>query len=192
MKRSYYISRFVSIIVLNALIISISMLAACGTENSGKLFCHHDYASATCTLPETCSRCGKTRGEALGHLWNTVSSCSEPRVCRFCGEIDSTKRSHHWMCYKYSEEIKCLYCKEVITPDSIKAKHGTGIVSVKKAFIYMWLDYYLTAQNSNGKYKYSESQAFSTVQEMFGVSRDYLNNQIWNGHAWSDYNSYYN
>ena len=38
----------------------------------------HDFAPATCDMPQCCSRCGETRGEALGH---TV----ERGICHRCG-----------------------------------------------------------------------------------------------------------
>lgn len=39
--------------------------------------CKHDWVEATCTEPKTCSKCGETEGEPLGHtpgeweIWNT-------------------------------------------------------------------------------------------------------------------------
>ena len=42
-------------------LILVLLLTACGHT--------HTWQEATCTLPETCSACGETRGEALGHTW---------------------------------------------------------------------------------------------------------------------------
>ena len=42
----------------------------------------HNYAAATCTKPETCRNCGKTRGAALGHTANAV-------VCSRCGAVSN-------------------------------------------------------------------------------------------------------
>ena len=39
----------------------------------------HDFAPATCSLPETCTRCGETRGEALGH--------THGGICEYCGAL---------------------------------------------------------------------------------------------------------
>lgn len=36
----------------------------------------------------------------------------------------------------------------------------------------------------------SENEAFKKVQDRFGVSRDYINNNIWNYHAYEDYALY--
>ena len=29
--------------------------------------CQHEWKEATCTEPKTCTKCGETEGEALGH-----------------------------------------------------------------------------------------------------------------------------
>lgn len=56
----------------------------------------HDMAPATCTEPSTCTKCGKTEGEALGHTEETMEdvapTCTEPGSkggvkCSVCGEI---------------------------------------------------------------------------------------------------------
>lgn len=36
----------------------------------------HTWIDATCTEPKTCSVCGKTEGEALGHTWGDNSICT--------------------------------------------------------------------------------------------------------------------
>ena len=41
----------------------------------------HDWLDADCETPETCSRCGETQGEALGHDY-------EDGACIRCGEED--------------------------------------------------------------------------------------------------------
>ncbi|MBE6976460.1 MAG: hypothetical protein E7439_04605, partial [Ruminococcaceae bacterium] len=55
----------------------------------------HSWKDATCTDPETCSVCGATQGEALGHSWNegeitTAPDCENEGVktytCDLCGE----------------------------------------------------------------------------------------------------------
>ena len=42
--------------------------------------CSHTFAEATCTAPPTCTKCGKTTGEALGHLYTSSDikpTCTE-------------------------------------------------------------------------------------------------------------------
>lgn len=57
--------------------------------------CRHEWQEATCTTPETCLLCGKTRGEPYGHIqgdWVEIQSPSYEvsgiRVinCPICGE----------------------------------------------------------------------------------------------------------
>lgn len=38
----------------------------------------HNYASATCTAPKTCTVCGATTGPALGHSWDSGVITTEP------------------------------------------------------------------------------------------------------------------
>ena len=56
--------------------------------------CEHEWADATCTAPKTCSLCGATDGEALGHTEETVAgtaaTCTESgmtdgKKCTVCG-----------------------------------------------------------------------------------------------------------
>ncbi|MBQ7873897.1 MAG: hypothetical protein IJ306_01860 [Oscillospiraceae bacterium] len=56
------------------------------------LECNHNWVDATCEAPKTCTICGATEGEALGHNWGAVSykweeengalSCTATRVCQ--------------------------------------------------------------------------------------------------------------
>ena len=48
------------------------------------LVCFHDWQEATCVAPITCSKCGKTEGEALPHEWQEAT-CKEPKTCKTCG-----------------------------------------------------------------------------------------------------------
>ena len=148
----------------------------------------HEYAPATCTKPKICIKCGKAEGKPLGHNW-IITTCDKPRTCSRCGEVSSITSAHDW--HISGDQIRCDNCSAVLTTaDDIKAKNGTGLTGADRALIYDWVDYYLTAQNSNGQYTYSESEAFRKVQEKFGVSRDYINNNVWNYHAYDDYALY--
>lgn len=44
----------------------------------------HDWLAATCTAPETCSRCGITQGETLPHTGGKAT-CIDLAICEVCG-----------------------------------------------------------------------------------------------------------
>lgn len=72
---------------------------------------HSEWNPATCTEPKTCSACGETEGEALGHHWN-AATCTEPKTCSRCGITEGKANGHtpgEW------EEIKPDYVKATIT-----------------------------------------------------------------------------
>lgn len=47
--------------------------------------CAHDWIEATCLDPATCSLCGVTDGEALGHTGG-LAACFKKAVCERCGK----------------------------------------------------------------------------------------------------------
>ena len=69
----------------------------------------HDYAPATCTEPETCTKCGKTQGEALGHTWEEAT-CEEPKTCAVCGATDGEALGHTWEEATCEEPKTCAVC----------------------------------------------------------------------------------
>lgn len=49
----------------------------------------HTWVDATCTEPKTCSVCGTTEGEALGHEWEeNTPNYQQAKTCTRCGETD--------------------------------------------------------------------------------------------------------
>lgn len=57
--------------------VSLFSLSACGHQ--------HTWQEATCTTPKTCTECGETEGEPLGHS-AAEATYWEPSVCSVCGE----------------------------------------------------------------------------------------------------------
>ena len=53
----------------------------------------HTFAPADCENPEACTRCGATQGEALGHTW-AEASCAAPETCGVCGETQGETLEH--------------------------------------------------------------------------------------------------
>ena len=59
-----------------AILLALTMaavLSACGHQ--------HSFADADCTTPKTCTQCGETEGEALGHSYTAgiCGRCNEPQ-----------------------------------------------------------------------------------------------------------------
>lgn len=50
---------------------------------------------ATCTQPDTCSKCGATRGTALGHNW-APATCVKVSTCQKCGATQGGLGAHVW------------------------------------------------------------------------------------------------
>lgn len=71
--------------------------------------CFHKISEATCEEPETCSRCGKTWGEALGHDWQEAT-CEAPRTCSRCGETKGKPTEHTWIKDPNSSNRICSVC----------------------------------------------------------------------------------
>lgn len=74
--------------------------------------CKHQYEAATCTIPETCKRCGNTIGEPLGHSW-TEATCTIPKQCTVCGETEGSPNGHLWTEASCKEAKRCSICGEI-------------------------------------------------------------------------------
>ena len=71
----------------------------------------HDFRSASCTEPETCVKCGETRGEALGHEWS-VATCLQPEHCARCGLTRGEALGHDWEYPTLERGKTCTRCGE--------------------------------------------------------------------------------
>ena len=65
----------------------------------------HKWQEATCTEAKTCSRCGETEGEPLGHDW-VEATCTEPKTCARCGETEGEPLEHDYS-WNTKEEATC-------------------------------------------------------------------------------------
>lgn len=81
--------------------------ARCG-ETRGEAL-GHDCSEATCTEPETCVRCGETRGEALGHVFGEAT-CTEPETCARCGETRGEPLGHSMTEATFQTPETCVRC----------------------------------------------------------------------------------
>ena len=89
---------------------------AFSNNNNGEYFadlyffrCIHKWTDATCTDPKTCSVCGATDGEALGHTEETIPA------------VEATNDTHGW-----TEGTRCTVCGEDVNkPTKIPCLVGT-------------------------------------------------------------------
>lgn len=123
--------------------------------------------------------------------WNYDESLTDSAAVKKTDKQETITCNHDWRGSTEAGFIICHKCNAVLSSDDIKAKKGTNLSSVEKAKIYWALDSNLTTRKSNGAYLYSEDEAFSLVEKEYGVTREYLKNNIWNGHARDDYVKYY-
>lgn len=63
------------------------------TISTTLLSCSHDWTNPECEIPETCTLCGETGGEALGHNMSEAT-CTEPSTCSNCGLTEGTTIAH--------------------------------------------------------------------------------------------------
>ena len=79
----------------------------------------HDWADATCTAPKTCSRCGATEGNALGHdfadVWSSDAS-GHWHACSRCDAKDGeAAHTPDREAATETDPIKCTECGYIIT-----------------------------------------------------------------------------
>jgi len=66
----------------------------------------HTFREATCTEPETCRKCGMTRGEKEEHDWKEAT-CTEPKTCEECGKTKGEAEGHLWG----KEDVETRVCE---------------------------------------------------------------------------------
>ena len=73
----------------------------------------HEWQEATCTEPKTCSKCGKTEGEALGHTWEEAT-CTKAKTCSICGQTEGKPLGHQATPATCTEDSVCSVCGEIV------------------------------------------------------------------------------
>lgn len=89
------------IIVLLLMLTCVLCLAACG--------CEHEWADANCVDPMTCSLCGKTEGEPLGHVW-LAATCEEAKTCEVCAATEGEPKGHSMVDAGCEKAAYCENC----------------------------------------------------------------------------------
>lgn len=71
--------------------------------------CEHIWLDATCTTLQTCSECGKERGELLEHEFE-AATCTKPQTCRNCGYEQGLLAEHTWNEATCNTPSSCSQC----------------------------------------------------------------------------------
>ncbi len=95
------------------IVIAVLLAVLCGTFGilyGTKVICFHsEWSETTCTDPETCIRCGETKGEPLGHDW-AEADCENPETCKVCGETEGEPLGHDWTEADCENPKTCKVC----------------------------------------------------------------------------------
>ena len=99
------------------------------TATTSTTTCSHAYSYATCTSPQKCSKCGATKGTALGHTTSTGT-------CTRCGESFSK-----WEKRYYTDEFNNPTSKAFIAPiDTLSGTFSNSATTNSKLNAYMRID----------------------------------------------------
>lgn len=99
--------------------------AAEPAPNNDPPACEHEWKAATCTEPQTCTKCGATQGTASGHSWGPWSTddANHTRTCTACGAPDTGSHSYPstWTASGNKHIKACLDCGK-----ELSAEHNWG------------------------------------------------------------------
>ena len=95
--------------LLTALILIMTAILGFGILMYTHVICFHEWDAATCDAPKTCSKCGRTEGEASPHHWKPAS-CTAPETCEVCGETRGQALAHTWMPADCEHPKTCSVC----------------------------------------------------------------------------------
>ena len=104
----------------------LANLTACSLNPNGgnnvAASCDHQWIDATCTEPKTCSICGATEGDPLGHDF-APATVDSPKRCKVCGFEEGEKvkvktvnlSGEGWWDYDYTNDaiINCQFTDEI-------------------------------------------------------------------------------
>ena len=69
----------------------------------------HEWVTADCVVPQTCNKCGKTEGDALGHKWEDAT-CASAKTCTVCGKTEGDALDHKWEDATCTDAKTCTAC----------------------------------------------------------------------------------
>lgn len=125
--------------------------------------CSHSWKTATCTAPQTCTKCGVTQGNAAGHSWSNAT-CTAPKTCSKCGTTEGVAAGHSW---NAATCIAPKTCKACGITEGTKGDHTytNGVCSVCGATSVLNPNTHLTNDEYLGTfYVAGEELIFNAIQ----------------------------
>ncbi len=92
------------------LLISILFIFSLALISCGSKECEHNFTSASCVAPKTCTLCGETEGDATEHSF-APATCTAPKTCVSCGVTDGVANNHIFNPATCKAPKTCIYCK---------------------------------------------------------------------------------
>lgn len=118
---------------LFALVAAAALLGAIVIANT--VCFHPTWTPATCTKPKTCTNCGATADDALGHKWSKAT-CTKAKICKRCGVKKGAPLGHQEGEWSVESEASCAVagteattckrCGEKLTRQTPKLDHQPG------------------------------------------------------------------
>ena len=147
--------------------------------------CSHVYNTATCTEPQTCSKCGETKGSALGHTTSTG-------VCTRCG-VSFSK----WEKKYYTDEFDNPTSNAFVAPiDTLSGTFSNSATTNSRLSAYIRVnsddcEIMLWEYGSNLVKAYSTTDYDITILLPNGTKKYFTGTMYKNGIAicFDDYNS---
>ena len=132
----------------------------------------HAWQNATCTAPKTCSECGATEGEALGHAWDNAcdttcnNGCGETRQPSHT-EDEGTITTPATCKVEGVKTFKCSVCGETLRTETVaKADHDVRIQSAVEATC-------TSEGKTEGRYCFACSEVFAAQTVVPKLSHTY-------------------
>lgn len=97
---------------------------------------YHQWQSATCVVPKTCSICGKTEGFALGHKWQG-SDCTTSQTCMVCGAVRPAFE-HDWKGATCAAPKTCSICNKTEGECGDHIVNGTSLCQICKKQVWFY------------------------------------------------------
>lgn len=101
------------IALLLVFVMITGVFAGCDSKKEEKEdSCDHEWESATCSSPRTCTECGATMGKAKSHNWASAD-CETPKTCSLCGTTDGEAAGHTYTDATCTDPQVCTVCEAI-------------------------------------------------------------------------------